>query len=62
MSDPSTPHPALEAVRARIATAARESGRDAASVSLIAVSKTFEAPAIRPVLARAVYANRLAPK
>jgi pyridoxal phosphate enzyme (YggS family) len=51
MSDPSTPHPALEAVRTRIATAAREAGRDPASVTLIAVSKTFEASAIRPVLA-----------
>jgi pyridoxal phosphate enzyme (YggS family) len=51
MSDPSTPHPALEAVRTRIAAAAREAGRDPASVTLIAVSKTFEASAIRPVLA-----------
>ena len=43
-------HPALAAVRARIAAAAREAGRDPAAVTLIAVSKTFEAPAIRPVL------------
>lgn len=46
-----TPHPALEAVRARAAAAAREAARDPAAVTLIAVSKTFEADAIRPVLA-----------
>lgn len=44
------PHPALEAVRGKIAVAAREAGRDPASVTLVAVSKTFDAPAIRPVL------------
>jgi pyridoxal phosphate enzyme (YggS family) len=43
-------HPALAAVRARMDAAAREAGRDLAAVTLIAVSKTFEAPAIRPVL------------
>lgn len=47
----STSHPALAAVRERIGAAAREAGRDPAAVTLIAVSKTFEAPAIRPVLA-----------
>lgn len=40
----------LAAVRARIAEAARGVGRDAASVKLIAVSKTFEAADILPVL------------
>ncbi len=46
-----TPYPALETVRAKIAAAAREAGRDPASVTLVVVSKTFEADAIRPVLA-----------
>ena len=40
----------LERVRGRIAAAARSAGRDAADVELIAVSKTFEAPGILPVL------------
>jgi pyridoxal phosphate enzyme (YggS family) len=40
----------LDDVRARIAAAAREAGRDPASVTLIAVSKTFGADDIRPVL------------
>jgi len=43
-------HPALEAVRRKIVAAAREAGRDPASVTLIAVSKTFEAPDIEPVI------------
>ncbi|MER8646280.1 YggS family pyridoxal phosphate-dependent enzyme [Mesorhizobium sp. M1252] len=38
------------AVRTRIAAAEREAGRDAGSVTLVAVSKTFEADAIRPVI------------
>jgi len=38
------------AVRERIAAAEREAGRDAGSVTLVAVSKTFEADAIRPVI------------
>ncbi len=38
------------AVKTRIAAAEREAGRDAGSVTLIAVSKTFEADAIRPVI------------
>ncbi len=42
---------ALDAVRADIARAAREAGRDPASVTLVAVSKTFEADAIEPVIA-----------
>ena len=41
----------LAAVRERIARAAREVGRDPTSVTLVAVSKTFEADAIRPVIA-----------
>ena len=45
------PHPALAAVQAKIAKAAREVGRDPAAVTLITVSKTFDAEAIRPVLA-----------
>ena len=45
-----TPHPVLEAVRAKIVAAAREAGREPAAVTLIAVSKTFAADAIRPVL------------
>ena len=40
----------LTEVQDRIASAAREAGRDPASVRLIAVSKTFEADHIRPVL------------
>lgn len=38
------------AVRERIAAAEREAGRNAGSVTLVAVSKTFEADAIRPVI------------
>ena len=41
----------LAATRARIAVAARLAGRDPADIALIAVSKTFEADAIRPFLA-----------
>ncbi len=41
---------ALETVRAKIAAAAREAKREPAAVTLVAVSKTFEAEAIRPVL------------
>lgn len=40
----------LAAVQAKIAAAARSVGRDPASVTLVAVSKTFEADAIRPAL------------
>ncbi len=45
-----TSHPALTAVQGEIAKAAREVGRDPGSVTLVAVSKTFDAEAIRPVL------------
>lgn len=38
-------------VTRRLAQAAREAGRDPASVTLIAVSKTFDAEAIEPVIA-----------
>jgi len=41
----------LGGVRARIAAAAREAGRDPADVTLIAVSKTFAADGIRPAIA-----------
>ena len=40
----------LAAVQARIAEAARSVNRDPASVTLVAVSKTFDAEAIRPAL------------
>jgi len=40
----------LAAVRARIADACREARRDPASVTLVAVSKTFDASAIAPVI------------
>ena len=41
----------LAEVKARIAAAEREADRPAGAVALVAVSKTFDAPAIRPVLA-----------
>ena len=41
----------LADVKDRIAAAARAARREAASVHLVAVSKTFDAPAIEPVLA-----------
>ena len=41
----------LAAVQKKIAAAAREAGRDPGDVHLLAVSKTFDADAIRPVLA-----------
>ncbi|MDZ5699414.1 YggS family pyridoxal phosphate-dependent enzyme [Chelativorans sp. M5D2P16] len=40
----------LKAVRDRIAEAARENGRAAEDIGLVAVSKTFDAEAIRPVI------------
>jgi PLP dependent protein len=42
---------ALSEVRSRIAAAELAAGRPLGAVRLIAVSKTFEAPAIRPVIA-----------
>jgi PLP dependent protein len=41
----------LQDVKARIAAAARQAGRDPAAITLIAVSKTFGPEAIEPVLA-----------
>jgi PLP dependent protein len=41
----------LAAVRADIARVCRDAGRDPASVTLVAVSKTFDAAAIEPVVA-----------
>jgi PLP dependent protein len=41
----------LADVRAEIAAACREAGRDPAAVTLVAVSKTFPAEAIEPVIA-----------
>jgi pyridoxal phosphate enzyme (YggS family) len=41
----------LSAVRAEIARACRDAGRDLAGVTLVAVSKTFAAGAIEPVIA-----------
>ena len=41
----------LTAVRDEIARACRDSGRDPASVTLVAISKTFDASAIEPVIA-----------
>jgi pyridoxal phosphate enzyme (YggS family) len=49
--DTTSPQSRLAAVRSHIEAAAREAGRDPASVTLIAVSKTFDADHIRPVLA-----------
>ncbi|MEZ5855689.1 MAG: YggS family pyridoxal phosphate-dependent enzyme [Hyphomicrobiaceae bacterium] len=40
----------LAGVREHIAAAAREAGRDPAAITLVAVSKTFDAEHIRPVL------------
>jgi hypothetical protein len=42
---------ALATVRTEIARACKDAGRDVSSVTLVAVSKTFEAPAIEPVIA-----------
>src|SRR5476649_2601884 len=41
----------LEHVRAEIARACRDAGRDLSTVTLVAVSKTFPAEAIEPVIA-----------
>lgn len=40
----------LSAVKAKIAAAEHEAGRDAGAVTLVAVSKTFDAADIRPVI------------
>jgi pyridoxal phosphate enzyme (YggS family) len=44
-------HPGLDLVRRRIAKAADEAGRAASDITLVAVSKTFGAAAIEPVIA-----------
>jgi PLP dependent protein len=44
-------HDGLAAVREEIARACREAGRDPAGVTLVAISKTFAAAAIEPVIA-----------
>ncbi|WP_119390520.1 YggS family pyridoxal phosphate-dependent enzyme [Taklimakanibacter lacteus] len=44
-------HPGLTQVRQRIASAAIDAGRRPEDVTLVAVSKTFEASAIEPVIA-----------
>jgi PLP dependent protein len=57
-----SPVEALAAVKATIANACREAGRDPASVTLIAVSKTFSAEVVSPVIAagqRAFGENRV---
>ena len=41
----------ITAVREQIATACRDAGRDPATVTLVAISKTFGAEAIEPVIA-----------
>jgi pyridoxal phosphate enzyme (YggS family) len=51
IAPPMTPDDRLSAIRDRIARAARLARRDPAEVTLIAVSKTHDAPAIRPFLA-----------
>jgi len=50
-SPTSQPPSGLAAVEAEIARACREAGRDRSSVTLVAVSKTFGADAITPVIA-----------
>jgi pyridoxal phosphate enzyme (YggS family) len=51
MANPAESVARLQAVRGVIARAARDFGRDPASIALIAVSKTFPAEAVEPVLA-----------
>jgi pyridoxal phosphate enzyme (YggS family) len=51
MRDPQESVARLQAVRAAIARAARDCGRDPAAVTLVAVSKTFPIEAVEPVLA-----------
>jgi len=47
---PTHRHPALDDVRNRISAAGRDAGREPSEINLIAVSKTFQPDAIRPVL------------
>ena len=62
MDATTTPAERLAAVQAEIAAACREAGRDPASVTLVAIAKTFGPEAIEPVLAagqRAFGENRV---
>ena len=52
----SSPHAALAAVERQIADACRDARRDRATLTLIAVSKTFDAEAIVPVIAAGQHA------
>jgi len=59
---PATSITGIDAVRAEIARACRDAGRDPSGVTLIAVSKTFGAEAIEPLIAagqRAFGENRV---
>jgi len=51
MNPPPSPAARLAAVHEQIAAACREAGRDPASVTLVAISKTFPGDAIAPVIA-----------
>jgi pyridoxal phosphate enzyme (YggS family) len=51
MSEPASPAGRLDAVKRRIVAACAAAGRDPQSVQLVAVSKTFGADAIEPVIA-----------
>ncbi|HEY3793225.1 MAG TPA: YggS family pyridoxal phosphate-dependent enzyme, partial [Bradyrhizobium sp.] len=51
MNRPETPDTAIASVREEIARACRDAGRDPAGVTLVAVSKTFGADAIEPIIA-----------
>ena len=51
MQQGNTPSERLAAVRDAIAKACADAGRDPASVTLVAISKTFDADAIEPVIA-----------
>ncbi|MBM3527578.1 MAG: YggS family pyridoxal phosphate-dependent enzyme [Alphaproteobacteria bacterium] len=62
MNAPATSITGIDAVRAEIARACRDAGRDPSGVTLIAVSKTFGAEAIEPLIAagqRAFGENRV---
>jgi|SRR5262245_2179819 len=50
MTETAAPPGRLAAVKAEIESAARAAGRDPAGVTLVAVSKTFAAPDIEPVI------------
>ncbi len=52
---------ALARVRADIAEACRDAHRDPAAVHLVAISKTFDADAIRPVIDAQIAAGVLRP-